>query len=78
MNFKQKKDGSCTLNFSEEEIKIIQRTKKIYFTDESLRHFGNALVRIVAEFNQNFNEETKNIETSTEENAINGLEEDDS
>ena len=63
MDFKQKKDGSCTLNFNEEEIKIIQNKKSIYFTAEGLRHFGNTLIRMVMEFNNNFDEKIKNLET---------------
>tara|TARA_R110000803_G_scaffold94657_3_gene162363 strand:+ start:315 stop:554 length:240 start_codon:yes stop_codon:yes gene_type:complete len=63
MNFKQKKDGSCILHFSEEEIKIIQDKKSIHFTAEGLRHFGNVLMHMIIEFNNNFDKETKNIMT---------------
>jgi len=61
MNFRQKKDGSCILNFNEEEIKIIQNKKSIYFTAEALRHFGNNLMAMIIKFNENFDEKTKNI-----------------
>lgn len=61
MNFKQKKDGSCVLHFSEEEIKIIKNKKSIHFTAESLRHFGNVLMAMVIKFNNNFDEKTKNM-----------------
>lgn len=61
MNFNQKKDGSCTLNFSEEEIKIIKNKKSIHFTAEALRHFGNILMAMVIKFNDNFDEKTKNM-----------------
>lgn len=64
MEFNQKKDGSCILNFSEEEIKIIQKKKKLYFTAETLRHFGNVLMRMVVEFNNNFDIKTSNIITN--------------
>ena len=69
MQFKQKKDGSCTLNFNEEEIKIIQNKKSIHFTAEGLRHFGNVLMRMVMDFNMNFDEKIKNLVT-TEKDQI--------
>tara|TARA_R110000787_G_scaffold184096_2_gene295892 strand:+ start:582 stop:824 length:243 start_codon:yes stop_codon:yes gene_type:complete len=65
MEFIQKKDGSCTLNFNEEEIKIIQNKKNIHFTAEGLRHFGNVLMKMIIDFNENFNKETKNIITES-------------
>ena len=64
MNFIQKKDGSCILNFSEEEIKNIQNKKSIHFTAEGLRHFGNVLMRMVIEFNKNFDDDVSKIMTS--------------
>ena len=63
MNFKQKKDGSCILHFNDEEIKIIQNKKSIHFTAEELRHFGNVLMRMVLEFNDNFNDDVAKIQT---------------
>tara|TARA_R100000149_G_scaffold20967_1_gene8028 strand:- start:150 stop:398 length:249 start_codon:yes stop_codon:yes gene_type:complete len=63
MKFIQKEDGSCTLNFDDEEIKIIQNKKKIYFTAEALRHFGNNLMGMVVKFNEKFDEKTKNVIT---------------
>lgn len=61
MNFRQyEKDGSCDLNFSEEEIKIIVKNKKVHFTAEALRDFGNCLTQMVAHWNLNFNEKLKN------------------
>ena len=68
MEFRQyPKDGSCDLHFSDEEIKIIIQNKKIHFSPESLRHFGNALVKMVMDFNQNFNEDVKNMVTNGDE-----------
>lgn len=76
MDFKQKKDGSCTLNFSEEEIEIIKNKKSIHFTAEGLRHFGNVLMAMVIEFNNNFTDEVKNLKTD-EETAVTGVDKDD-
>jgi len=63
MDFRQKKDGSCTLHFNDKEIEIIKNKKSLYFTPEVLRHFGNALMRMVIEFNDNFDDKTKNIQS---------------
>ena len=76
MNFKQKKDGSCVLHFSDEEIKIIQNKKSIHFTAEALRHFGNVLMRMVMEFNNNFEDNIAKLSTSTD-SVIKGKDVDD-
>tara|TARA_R100000900_G_scaffold66373_1_gene53212 strand:- start:1293 stop:1532 length:240 start_codon:yes stop_codon:yes gene_type:complete len=69
MNFRQyEKDGSCDLNFSEEEIKIIVKNKKVHFTAEALRDFGNCLTKMVAHWNLNFNEKLKN--KITDDNSV--------
>ena len=77
MIFKQNKDGSCDIVFSEEEKKIISEKGKIYLTAESLRHFGNNLVKIVAEWNKNFNEKLAKT-PSNEESKIEGIDRDKS
>jgi len=63
MRFDQKKDGSCEIIFSEEEIKIITKYKKLYLTQEFLRHFSNALVNMTIQFNKKFDEKTKKLDT---------------
>jgi hypothetical protein len=68
MEFRQfPEDGSCDLHFNDEEIEIIKKNKKIHFTPSFLRHFGNALIRIVMEFNERFDEETKSKQTKPDE-----------
>ena len=68
MNFVQnKKDGSCDLNFSKEEIKTILKNKKIHFSADVLRDFGNCLTKMVAEWNINFNEELRNKQIGNRE-----------
>lgn len=69
MRFDQKEDGSCDLVFSWREIFILLRKRKLHFTPEGLRHFGNTLVKIVADWNIKFNEELKNKQT-TEDDKI--------
>ena len=63
MIFDQKEDGSCEIVFSEEEVKIITQHKKLYLTQEFLRHFSNTLVNITIEFNKRFDEKTKKLTT---------------
>tara|TARA_R100000388_G_C7164356_1_gene120793 strand:- start:168 stop:392 length:225 start_codon:yes stop_codon:yes gene_type:complete len=67
MQFKQKKDGSCDMIFSWKEIFIIIRKRKLTFTAEGLRHFGNVLIKIVSEWNMNFNKELQNKQTKPED-----------
>ena len=59
MIFKQYDDGSCDIEFSNEEIKIINENKKLHLSNESLKHFGNNLVQIVAEWHKKFSENLK-------------------
>lgn len=63
MKFKQYKNGSCDIEFSFKERWIILKKGKIHLSDEALRHFGNRLVQMVADWNLNFNEELKNKNT---------------
>ena len=75
MIFKQFKDGSCDIVFSEEEKKIIIEKGKITLTAISLRHFGNNLMRIVAEFNKNFDKKISEI-GSDDTSKIEGIDND--
>jgi hypothetical protein len=71
VQFKQyKKDGSCDLNFSWRERFIILFKGKIYFSSDSLRHFGNLLVSMVANWQKDFDEETKKKLTHSKETKI--------
>jgi hypothetical protein len=66
MKFNQYENGSCDILFSKEEVKIINKKQKLHLTDEFLRHFGNNLVKVVADWNIKFKEEIQN--QKTEEN----------
>jgi len=59
MIFKQNKDGSCDIEFSNEEIEILNKNKKLHLSDESLKNFGNNLVQIVSAWHENFSEKIK-------------------
>ena len=73
MKFDQKKNGSCDICFTDEEIEILKRKRKLHLSAEGLRHFGNCLVRIVGEFQVNFDKDTKNLITK-EDTLIKGTE----
>jgi hypothetical protein len=64
MKFKQFKNGSCDIEFSWKERFILFKKGKLHLSEESLRHFGNHLVKMVAEWQENFNEEIKNKSTN--------------
>ena len=66
MRLEQKKDGSCEIIFSNEELKIINNEKKLYLTSETLRHFGNVLMAMVHAWNEKFDEKTKKLITETD------------
>ena len=68
MKFLQQKDGGCNIEFSEKEIEIITKNKKLFLPPTTLRHFGNALVGMVASWQLNFSDEVK--ELSTQSNTV--------
>lgn len=57
------KNGSCDLVFSENEIEIIKAKGKLHFPEETLRHFGNTLIKIVADWNENFSPQVNELTT---------------
>jgi hypothetical protein len=71
MKFKQYDNGSCDIEFSFKERFIVLKKGKIHLSDKYLRHFGNNLVKIVADWNLKFNEELKK-ETTFENTEIKG------
>ena len=60
MKFKQYDNGSCDIEFSWKERLLLFKKGKLHLSEEYLRHFGNNLFKIVAEWNLKFSEETKN------------------
>jgi len=59
MKFKQYKNGSCDIEFSWRERFLLFKNGKLHLSDEYLKHFGNNLVKIVVDWNEQFNEELK-------------------
>jgi virulence-associated protein VagC len=47
-------DGSAEIIFSDEEIEIIRKKKKLIFTPLSLKNFGNILVKTVSDWQLQF------------------------
>ena len=58
MKFIQYKDGSCDIKFSWKERFILFKKGKLHFSDENLKHFGNNLVKMVMDWQLNFNKKT--------------------
>jgi hypothetical protein len=66
MKFKQYENGSCDIEFSWKERFILFKKGKLHLSDEYLRHFGNNLVKIVADWNFKFNKELQEKQTYTD------------
>ena len=71
MKFLQYKDGSCKIIFSWKERFTLFFKGNLYLSDESLRHFGNNLIKIVADWNLNFNKEIQ-LKTTFDDTKIEG------
>ena len=66
MKFKQYENGSCDIEFSEKEINILSKNKKLHLSDEALKHFGNYLIKIVMDWQLKFNEDLVNKQSFTD------------
>jgi hypothetical protein len=63
MIFKQFKDGSCDIEFSWKERWILMKKGKLTLSDENFKHFGNNLIKMVADWQINFNKEIAQKQT---------------
>ena len=63
MKFKQHENGSCDIEFSLKERWIILKKGKIHLSDETLKHFGNNLVKMVMDWQLKFRDEIANKQT---------------
>ena len=63
MKFDQKQDGSCDILFSEEEIKILNKHKKLHLSQKFLKDYINNMGKILFELNEKLDEKTKNLTT---------------
>ncbi len=71
MRFQQHDDGSVDIIFEKHEAEIITKKSKLHLDPMSLKHFGNALVRIVISWQELLPKEVQNI-TSNDYSEING------
>ncbi len=67
MKINQKKDGSGEIIFSQEEINIICKYKKLTLTTEFLKHFINLFMSLFFEFQRNFDKKTNNIRSAPDQ-----------
>ena len=63
MKFKQYENGSCDIEFSWKERLLLFKKGKLHLSDEHLRHFGNSLVKIVADWQIKFKKDIANKQT---------------
>ena len=58
-----KKDGSAKFKFSWKERFILFFKGSLFFDALTLKHFGNTLVKMVVDWQANFDDKTKNTMT---------------
>ena len=63
MIFDKKKDGSCDLCFNEDEIKVLNKYKKLHLSPVFVRHFSNTLFKIAADLTLNLDEKTQKLQS---------------
>tara|TARA_R100000008_G_C3547863_1_gene148588 strand:- start:771 stop:1022 length:252 start_codon:yes stop_codon:yes gene_type:complete len=63
MKIQQFDDGSADIIFEDDEVTILAQKKKLHLDAESLRHFGNVLVKIVSDWNMKFNKDIQQKDT---------------
>lgn len=61
MIIRQKKDATAEILFSEEEIKILNKHKKLELSQEFLKHFMNLFMKVFVDFQKKMDEEHKNL-----------------
>ena len=60
------------MEFSDKEIEIINKNKKMHFDAKGLKHFGNTLVHIVSQWQLNFDEDLANQATDPLKDKVEG------
>ena len=71
MKFKKNSDGSWQLIFSNKEIEILNKQKKLIFTSIGFRHFGNNLMNLCVDLLQQQKDKDKFIQTDSKEIKLN-------
>lgn len=62
MNIKQL-NGNTTIEFSDNEIKILNKTKKLTFDPINSKHFFNSMMWMLVKMNEGLNEKSQKITT---------------
>ena len=60
----QKKDGSCDIVFTDEEVDILVKYKKLQLPKSSTKDFINNVAKIIFELNDNLDDKTKNLQSN--------------
>jgi len=68
MRFRQYDNGSCDIEFSKEEIEILNKKNKLHLPQESLKHFSNYMIKIITDWSIKFDEKTKELMTNEDTN----------
>jgi hypothetical protein len=61
MIINQKEDGSGEIVFTDQEIEIIKKKKKLTLSVEFLKHFINLFMSLFFEYQRKFDTKTRNI-----------------
>ena len=63
MKIIQQPDGSADFVFTDEEIKTMQKTKKLHLHGSAFKHVVNTIVHVMMRFTANLDEASAKLET---------------
>ena len=58
-----KKTGAARIEFTKQEIKILNKKGHFYMPAKSMKHLTNTFAMMAAEFNENFKKKEKDVIT---------------
>jgi len=61
MIIRQKKDATGEIIFSDQEIEILNKHKKLELSQEFLKHFMNLFIKVFFDFTKKMDEEHKSL-----------------
>jgi len=67
MKINQREDGSGEIVFTDQEIEIIKKKKKLVMSVEFLKHFINLFMSVFFEYQKNFDTKTRNMTTPVDQ-----------
>tara|TARA_R100001163_G_scaffold65742_1_gene64411 strand:- start:1486 stop:1707 length:222 start_codon:yes stop_codon:yes gene_type:complete len=62
-----KKTGSAKIEFTKQEIKILNKKGFFYLPAKAMKHLTNTFAMMAADFNENFNKKEKDLMTHYDE-----------